>query len=84
MDLLPKLRHDLQLLPVMARGQKLLAVKDLLGLTGQTAVLSSAVLGFLPFFDGAHDQALLAAFCAGSAPDFWAESRRVRARCLLF
>lgn len=54
MDALPKTRLDLQLIPAQLEGRKVLAVKDLLGLREEIAVLTPEVLRLLILFDGEH------------------------------
>jgi AmmeMemoRadiSam system protein B len=54
MDALPKARMDLQLIPAQLEGRKVLAVKDLLGLRDEIAVLTPEVLRLLILFDGEH------------------------------
>ncbi len=54
MDVLPKLRNDIQLLPADVQGQRMLVVKDMLGLTDNVIALPSEVAVLLPLFDGEH------------------------------
>jgi len=51
---LPKLRTDIQLLPAEMRGQRVLAVKDMLGLSEEVVALKPQVAAFLALFDGEH------------------------------
>ena len=54
MERLPRLRADIQLLPAEMQGQRLLAVKDMLGLRDEVVALKPQVAALLPLFDGEH------------------------------
>ena len=54
MERLPKLRNDIQLLPAEMRGQRVLAVKDMLGLSEEVVALVPQVVALLSLFDGEH------------------------------
>lgn len=54
MQKLPRLRADIQLLPAETHGQRVLAVKDMLGIHDGIVALRPQVAALLPLFDGAH------------------------------
>ncbi len=54
MNLLPKLRNDIQIIPARIQGRQVLAVKDLAGLRRDVIGLAPEMAAFLPFFDGQH------------------------------
>jgi AmmeMemoRadiSam system protein B len=53
-DTLPRLRTDIQLLPVETQDRRMLAVRDMLGLREAFVALAPELAGFLPLFDGEH------------------------------
>ena len=54
MNILPKLRNDIQILPALIQGRQVLAVKDLLGLRDDVIALVPEMAALLPYFDGEH------------------------------
>ncbi len=54
MDKLPRLRGDIQLIPVQVKDQILYLVQDPMELGDNQALLSPQVLPLLPLFDGVH------------------------------
>ncbi len=54
MEILPRLRADIQLLPAEMGGQRVLAVKDMLGLSAEVVMLRPEAAAILPLFDGEH------------------------------
>jgi MEMO1 family protein len=54
LELLPRLRTDIQFLPVEMQGRRVLAVRDMLGLREEMIGLVPEIAPVLAFFDGEH------------------------------
>jgi hypothetical protein len=54
MQNLPKLRTDIQITPILIRGQQTFAVKDMIGLIKDNLVIAPEIASVMAFFDGEH------------------------------
>jgi AmmeMemoRadiSam system protein B len=52
MEMLPPLRHDIEILPYRHGGEEILVVRDSLGIARAGLALSTGAVRFFPFFDG--------------------------------
>mgnify|MGYP000683850463 CR=1 FL=1 len=52
MEILPPLRHDIEILPCRHGGEEVLVVRDSLGFARTGLALNAAAARFFPFFDG--------------------------------
>ncbi len=52
MEMIPPLRHDIEILPYRHGGEEVLVVRDSLGISRTGLALNAAAARFFPFFDG--------------------------------